>query len=730
MWSVDDCFNGNEKKGRKPVKEFVERVERYEGLKEVMLSIEGIVSGRSQHASSVIFYPKSFLDVNAMMKTTKGLEVTQFNANDGEYSGELKIDFLSISALGRIREAMELLLKDGKIEWQGSLKSTYDKYFHPDVLDLTSKEMYDMLANGEVFDAFQMSSLVAQNAMAKIKPETFDEVSITNTLIRLQVDGGKEQPVDRFIRYKKNINEWYKDMKEWGLNEQEMALMKKHLLSRTGICDTQEMIMAIIIDEEIANAGLEFANVFRKSIGKKDEKKIEKASKKFREYMQQNGHRDVFTDYILDEQFSLSYSYAFSQPHTDAYTLILMIEMNICYRYGLSYWQTSCINVSSGIEGDTEKSTDYGEVSKAVNSLPVDVELPDINKSELKFITKNNKVLYGLKPIIGLDKNTLEAILENRPFKSLQDYYERMVETKLTSTKKTIALIKAGAFDKLENKERKMIMADLVKLHIPQKEKITMTQLPLAQHIIPKEFESLLNLYTFRNKIEGRNKVPMNKDIEREFIDKYSDYVEYSFDNGVLNVDSKSFKKYYDKEIKPLKDELKNEKYAREFTKQKRKEYWLQECMGTLEEWEIDTILYNSKEFVINTDAVKTTHKISEFKDLVNRPLIRTNSRGFGEYELSAIVGVVVGYNNMKHLVQVLTEDSGVIDVKLNKKQYAKYQESTENDPSWWTRGNKIMFIGYKDGYAFRVRGNKIYTHPVIKIERKGNKYIYKNDKE
>ena len=92
LWSVSDCFFGNEKKGRKPVQEFIDRVGRYEGLKDVMLSIEGIISGRSQHASSVIFYPGNFLDVNAMMKTTKKLPVTQFNAEDGVYAGELKLD--------------------------------------------------------------------------------------------------------------------------------------------------------------------------------------------------------------------------------------------------------------------------------------------------------------------------------------------------------------------------------------------------------------------------------------------------------------------------------------------------------------------------------------------------------------------------------------------------------------------------------------------------------------
>src|SRR5699024_1627535 len=261
LWSVSDCLYGNEKEGRKPVKEFVERVRKHEGLEEIMTTIEGIISGRSQHASSVIFYPRTFLDENAMMKTTKGLEVTQFNADDGEYAGELKVDMLSISALGRIREAIDLLLEDGKIEWQGSLRATYDKYFHPDVLDLTSKEMYDMLADGEIFDAFQMSSLVARNAMRKIRPETFDELTVTNTIIRLQVDNG-EQPVDKFVRYKNDIDEWYNDMREYGLNNKEISLMEKHLLSRTGIMDTQELIMNTIIDPEIANGGLTFANKF------------------------------------------------------------------------------------------------------------------------------------------------------------------------------------------------------------------------------------------------------------------------------------------------------------------------------------------------------------------------------------------------------------------------------------------------------------------------------------
>lgn len=725
LWSVSDCFFGNEKKGRKPVKEFIDRVKKYDGLKDIMLSIEGLISGRSQHASSVIFYPHSFLNENAMMKTTKGLKVTQFNAEDGEYCGELKEDFLSISALGRIREAMDLLLEDGKIEWQGNLRKTFNRYFHPDVLDLKSKDMFKMLSKGEIFDAFQMSSLVARNAMRKIKPNTFDEVAITNTIIRLQTEG--EQPIDKFVRYKQNINEWYQDMDKYGLTKHEQELMEKHLLPRTGICDTQEILMNIIIDPNIADGGLTFANKFRKSVGKKDEKKIENASQEFMKIMKENGQREEFARYILEEQFALQFSYAFSLPHVVAYTLVLMIEMNIAYKYGVGYWKTACLNINSGLEGDLTKGTDYTEVSKAVNSMRDSIVLPNINESQLKFTAQDGRVLYGLKPIIGLDTNTLDAIIENRPFKSLEDYYTRMIDTKLTSTKKTISLIKSGAMDNLEDMSRRHIMAELVKLEIPQKDKVTMVQLPYYRDIIPSELNKLLELHDFRSRIKGKNKEPMNKDIEQEFIKKYSKHVDYKFTDE-LEIDIKSFEKYYNKEIKPLKEEIKKPVYAQEFTKKKRQEYWLKECQGSISEWEIDTILFNSDEFVVDTEQVSERHKITEFDDLKNLPFIGTNERGFREYEISAITGVVVGYNNQKKLVYVLTKESGVVTIKMSRKKYTHYQEKTEADDSWWLRGAKLILLGYKNGEAFYVKGNQIYRKPVIKING-SKKYSYQNDK-
>src|SRR5699024_12519679 len=101
------------------------------------------------------------------------------------------------------------------------------------------------------------------------------------TLIRLQTDG--EQPVDKFVRYKKDISQWYDDMNKYGLNEEQVKLMERHLLSRTGICDTQEIIMEIIMNKDIGDSSLELPNKYSKAIAKKNPRVNEECENIYRE---------------------------------------------------------------------------------------------------------------------------------------------------------------------------------------------------------------------------------------------------------------------------------------------------------------------------------------------------------------------------------------------------------------------------------------------------------------
>lgn len=136
---VDDVFNG-----------FIENIMR----------IEGLSVGRSIHASGVYIFPCHYTEMNSMMKSPNGVPTTQFDMGDSDLMGGLKVDLLTIEGLDRIRKTMDLLLKDNKIEWQGSLKSTYDKYIHPDSLEYDSQEMWELLYSGELINAFQFETNV------------------------------------------------------------------------------------------------------------------------------------------------------------------------------------------------------------------------------------------------------------------------------------------------------------------------------------------------------------------------------------------------------------------------------------------------------------------------------------------------------------------------------------------------------------------------------------------
>lgn len=160
-WSIEDAFFGNEEKERQPSKIFIDAVnEAHPRLKDQILGISKLISGRGAHASGVIISPHGYIDHQAMMRTKKGIRTTQFDMGDTAKAGGLKYDYLSINALDKIHQAMIYMLQDGAIEWKGSLRETYNEYFHPDKLEMEASEMFDMLFEGVVTSAFQFEGIV------------------------------------------------------------------------------------------------------------------------------------------------------------------------------------------------------------------------------------------------------------------------------------------------------------------------------------------------------------------------------------------------------------------------------------------------------------------------------------------------------------------------------------------------------------------------------------------
>lgn len=587
---------------------------------------------------------------------------------------------------------------------------------------------------------------MGSQALRKIKPMTFDEICACNSLMRLTTDG--EQPLDKFLRFKKDGKEWEEELDENGLNKDEKRVIYEHLNKRHGLCDTQESLMMLAMDERIGNFDLIEANILRKAVMKHDVKKIQELYDLFIKKGTNKGNRVELLNYVWDFLFRPQFSYAFSLPHIAAYSLILMIELNACYNYGSIFWKTACLSINSGIYGDDGSSgNDYSSIAKAIGGMKDIVQNPDINKSDLGFIPfeEKNKILFGLKPIIGLGIDTAKEIIKNRPYHSFDHFFETMIKTKKISGKKAITLIKAGCFDNFcEN--RKELMVKFIHMYVDKKSKLTMSNFSTVRHLIDKddkELNKMCELFDFRSKITGRNKIPMNKEIEQEFIEKYAEKIGYTFNDGQLEIDVKEFDKYYNKKITPIKEWLKRDEIVEEFNLIARRKFWKEECLGSVESWEIQTVLFYSKDHELDHIPVEKMFDIKNFFEEPEEPAITGykfyKENKYPQYSPICIAGTVVDKDKNKSIISVLTQH-GLVSVRIYKKKFAHYDEKIMDkskstpkviDASWFERGTKLVFVGYRRGNDFVLNNkNTNYQKNMYKIISKGHGDIMIQDEK
>ena len=275
VWPLEDVMYGNPEKERQPVIQFVNEVNNYPGLIDIMLGIQGLIKQRGSHASGVIFFDEDPYEFGAFMKTPGGDVITQFDLHMCESMGMTKFDFLVTDVQDKLVEAINLLQENGELESDLSLREIYNKYFHPEVLPLDYKPAWDAIENGTVINIFQFDSMVGAQAAKKIQPKTILELADANGLMRLMTaERGAETPMDKYVRYKKDISLWYAEMRKAGLTPEEQKTLEPYFLSSYGVPPSQEQLMRMLMDENICGFGLAEANSARKIVGKKQMSKI------------------------------------------------------------------------------------------------------------------------------------------------------------------------------------------------------------------------------------------------------------------------------------------------------------------------------------------------------------------------------------------------------------------------------------------------------------------------
>ena len=530
--SLHDTYYGTDEES--PVTEFVNQVDRYDRLLETALGIEDLISGRSSHACGVI--PSlNLLDSCAIMKAPSGEVITQYDLGDCELAGLIKYDFLNTKTMAMMQLTLEMLVEYGHMEWQGDIRSTYNKYLHPKNINPNKPEYFNALNNNELLSAFQFDSMMGVKALKAIQPQSLLEVANANSLMRLMSDDG-EQPMEMYVRYKGNPDEWEQDMINYGLNEYERDILHRHLDKDCGVCSSQEGMMLLSMDEEVSGFNVKESNVLRKSVAKKKPKLLQQSMELLYEKGLANKCREVFLKYIWDVQIKMQRGYSFSILHTTGYSWILIQQLHLITHYPPIYWNTAVLQIESGAieqaheEEDTdgrEKTTNYEAIGGAIAMVQhqgVEVGYPDINLAQNEFTPDEdtNVIRYGFKSISGMNNATAKLIIDSRPFASMKDFYDRMCNVKqevtlstgktqmraLVSNKQMVNLIKAGCFDALENKPRKDIMADYIRWITPTTNKLTVRHIDtvIDRGLVGEEFDECITYYDFKAYLlEGRH---------------------------------------------------------------------------------------------------------------------------------------------------------------------------------------------------------------------------------
>lgn len=687
---------------------------QYNEVWKIAKNIEGMIIGYGAHAGGCIVSKEDIVDSVSIMKIKSGDIVVGNDLHTAESASLIKWDLLSTDAQTKMHIALDLLLQDGLIQWQGSLKSTYNKYLNPYTIDRVSDVLWDNIDEHKILSLFQFETPVGGNAIDLCKPRNLEDLVALNSIMRLM--GDEEQPIERLKRFKDNIQEWYDEMRAWGLTEDEMEWLNGYCYY--GFLHAQETFMKIVQDERIGGHSLLFADILRKGVAKKVGKIFTDCEETYYNTMKEKGLSENLCRYVWEVLINMSRGYSFNLAHVLFYTVIGLQEANIYTHYPSVYWNCAVLISDSGSNGVTK----YDKIANAVNKLKkngITVKPPFINEAKLDFAPHGDEIVYGLRPLVGLPSAMAEKIVEekttNGNFKSMSDFMERVKPTNSAM----LALIKAGCFD--EFGDRLDIMIDYVKSTIKPKAKLTTKDLDFAvknglvdgknEKIRVARFKDYICKPEFF--IENPGKSAATGWYLIPFDDRFNSakfFETYYMADMTEEKDYKYHKRGYlvkrgsiDKVAKKVAEDILIDKaIISKFNEFKWKEKMPE---GTVPSWEIETLLtYFGKHELADID--KNEYSISNFFELPEEPVIAKENyklwkgKVMHRQEIFRLAGTVIATDKNKNLITLLTED-GAVTCKLYGGQFRNYMNSADGQENWLVKGTLLFVHGYRAGDQF-----------------------------
>ena len=757
LWTIEDMLEGNKEKGRTPVKTFINELTHYPGLEEIIRGIGGLINKRGVHASGVIMFDEDPYEFSCFMRTPSGEVITQYDLHMAEAAGMTKYDFLLTEVQDKITQTIKFLQEEGLIEEDLTLKEVYDKYLHPDILDINREDVWKNIQENKILNVFQFDSDVGSQAAKKIKPSNMIELADANGLMRLMTaEKGAETPMEKYIRFKNNLDLWYKEMELAGLTQEEMKTLEPYFKSSFGVPPSQEQLMKMLMDPDICSFTLKEANAARKVVGKKQMNKIPE----LREKVLTQAASTNLGRYVWKCGIGPQMGYSFSVIHALAYSFIGYQTAFLATNWNPIYWDTACLVVNSGsleedeidvfdddedyIEVDVkkkEKSSDYAKIAKAIGdivSTGIEVSLVNINESDYGFEpdVENNRILYGLKALSNVNAEAIEKIKSQRPYLGIKDFMNRCPLQK----KAMISLIKGGAFDEVEKvlPNRRAIMAYYLMIASEPKKRLTLQNFNglINAGLVPQNLTMKIRCYNFNKYARKYLKYKEYYKLDEQalqffekFIPELLDMAEQQ-DNGFMLKQS-IWDMLYQANMDRVREWLQEnqEELLQKYNSVLFKEIWDKYAEGTNSAWEMDSLcFYHSPHELINVR--KDIYGIVDFDELNPESEVerfwRRGKNKIPIFKLSIIAGTVISKNDNKSTISLLTT-SGVVTVKFTRDQYSKFKKQISvvqsdgkkkvMEKGWFTRGTKLLLTGFRRDDMFVVKTySTTKTHQVYKI--------------
>jgi DNA polymerase-3 subunit alpha len=392
------------------------------------MRLEGLVRGAGMHAAGVVIAPKPLTELVPVTRAKDDSIVTAYDMKSIEKMGLLKMDFLGLTTLTVIDDALKLIKSTKVIELDLATiplddAKTYEQVFHR------------ALTSG----VFQFESSGMRDVLRRYKPTSVEDLTALNALYRPgPIQGGM---IDDFIERK------------WGRRAVEYALPELEPLLREtlGVIVYQEQVMQI--SNVVAGYSLGDADLLRRAMGKKDEKEMAKQREHFMAGAAANKHPKQVAGTIFDLMAQFA-GYGFNKSHSAAYALLAYHTAWLKTHYPVEFMAALLTSETSKPENVVKYISECREMNIPV--VPPNVQVSDSDFTPVR-TDAGEAIGFGLAAIKNVGHNAIVSIIEARNslraegkqgFASLWEFCDK-IDLRLLNKRVLESLIKAGAMDAL-----------------------------------------------------------------------------------------------------------------------------------------------------------------------------------------------------------------------------------------------------------------------------------------